>query len=1000
MEIEDSREEDVMCRQTVHRFGVCVLTIVMITGSAAQAGKQKWESLVRAGHPVHWYGFNEDAGTTDTEDKGSGGLNGTYRALVDLGQEGLFGVGEAVLFERGGQDDIMWTQGGDLVVDAWTAEFIVKKLTHDVASLCDSPDFSIRVVGWGVNDELSFTEYGVIDAQFDSAGGPDLVAPLDEWIHVTYRKNAEGVQVFLNGVLTGTTSTTIDCPIESFGGRAGGASDGMNGFMDEAVIYDYALTDADIQAHAQAPFQPDIGAVILEPLAGVTDVFRTTGLRWTPGTHAVTHDVYFGTVYSDVNEADRISPMDVLVSSDQDASQFDPGTLDFDQTYYWRVDEVNGAPDKTIFKGDIWRFTVEPYSIQIPGANIVATASSVSNEFSMASSTLDGSGLSPDGTHAIAPETMWFTAAVDLDPWIQYEFEAVKKLDTMTVWNSNSSAESAIGWGVKDVVIETSVDGETWDVLEGPYQISRAPGSPSYSQADALDLAGAAAKYVRLNIQSNWGGILTAYSLSEVQFKEIPVTARTPSPATGSTDISPDDAQVSWRAGREAAQSTVYVSTDPNEVANGVAPSETAETHQFDLNAFGLQMGETYYWRVDEVNEAEIVSVWPGPVWRLALVDAWMVDDFESYGNASPNRPFQTWLDGFGYSADEFFPVGYGGNGTGAGIGHDIWSLSSPHYDGDIMETSIALPGSGQSMALYYSNAGGVASETQRTFAAPQDWTIGGAQTLTISFYGTLGNTGQLFAEINNTKVSYDGDLANIALAGWQTWHIDLSDLGTTLQSVTSLTLGVDGAGAAGLVYFDDIRLVATRLESMIPTEAIEAWKTVVTADTPAFLITHDVDSVYDIGPVSGDISYEFIVRSNPDETMASMGLMGRRGFGDSSVGLKFEQWNNTGTYGATVFGVADHDFGTPTAPGEDTHLVFISSEDAGTTTLYVNGVYGGEIPSAITLNGVTGIGYIASVEDGSASFDNFDGNIFGVAVYDAALSESVIQAHADAFLK
>jgi hypothetical protein len=51
-----------------------------------------------------------------------------------------------------------------------------------------------------------------------------------------------------------------------------------------------------------------------------------------------------------------------------------------------------------------------------------------------------------------------------------------------------------------------------------------------------------------------------------------------------------------------------------------------------------------------------------GPVWSLSLVDALTVDDFESYSNASPGRPFQIWLDGFGYSADEFFPAGYGGN--------------------------------------------------------------------------------------------------------------------------------------------------------------------------------------------------------------------------------------------------------------------------------------------------------------------------------------------------
>ncbi|MBA7670332.1 hypothetical protein ES703_78477 [subsurface metagenome] len=126
--------------------------------------------------------------------------------------------------------------------------------------------------------------------------------------------------------------------------------------------------------------------------------------------------------------------------------------------------------------------------------------------------------------------------------------------------------------------------------------------------------------------------------------------------------------------------------------------------------------------------------------------------------------------------------------------------------------------------------------------------------------------------------------------------------------------------------------------------------------DSPAFLATFVEDGLYDIGAFSGDITYEFVVRSNPDETEASMCLIGRRQFGDTQVGLKYEQWNNTGTYGATTFGVMDFDYGVPTAPGEYTVLAFVSSEDAGTTTLYVNGVQEGSIASAITLSGLVGI--------------------------------------------
>ncbi|MCP4452033.1 MAG: LamG domain-containing protein, partial [Planctomycetes bacterium] len=212
----------------------------------------------------------------------------------------------------------------------------------------------------------------------------------------------------------------------------------------------------------------------------------------------------------------------------------------------------------------------------------------------------------------------------------------------------------------------------------------------------------------------------------------------------------------------------------------------------------------TYYWRVDEVNEAEETIVWAGPVWNLSIVPAVVVDDFEGYGNLSPDRPFQTWLDGFGYSVDEFFPVPYGGNGTGSGIGHDVWTLTSPHYDGDIMETVTVINGSTQSMPLYFDGS----SQTDRTFTPAQDWTLGGVTTLSIAVKGNAGlsaaNT--LYAKINGTRVQYGGDLT---VPIWKPWHVDLTTLGINLNSVTTLSIGVEGSGS-GVVLLDDILLHKT----------------------------------------------------------------------------------------------------------------------------------------------------------------------------------------------
>jgi hypothetical protein len=545
------------------------------------------------------------------------------------------------------------------------------------------------------------------------------------------------------------------------------------------------------------------------PEDGATDVLRDGDLSWSSGQYPSTHTVYFGETYEDVNSA-------TAPDASGDATSYDPGRLEFSKTYYWRVDEVNTSPGRTVHKGKIWSFEVEPYSIpiSIDVANVTASSSAPKNPTAL---TVDGSGLT-GMTHSTDSATMWLSGPADLAPWLMYEFDRIEKLDRMLFWNSNSSSEGFIGWGIKDVSIEYSMDGVEWTALAEPAQLDRAPGDPTYNTPQTIDFGSVPAKYVKLNIQSNWGGLLKQYGVSEVQFFGVPVYVRSPIPASGSVDVIPN-AVVQWRAGREADQHTVYVSDDPNAVADGLAPTATSVTNSADLSAFDLQMSQTYYWRVDEVNDAMDPSVWSGPVWSLNTTTSLVVDDFESYGNKSPNRPFQTWLDGYGYSADDYFPVAYPGNGSGAGIGHDIWSPSSPYFNGNLMETTSTIAGSGQSMPFYYSNTGGVASKTTRTFTPPQDWTVGSPKTLSIAFNGQSGNTGSLYVKINNAKLTYQQDNGNISRGVWQAWNIDLATVNTNLQSISTLEFGVEGTGAAGMILIDDIRLYPTEGELITPVD-------------------------------------------------------------------------------------------------------------------------------------------------------------------------------------
>jgi len=519
------------------------------------------------------------------------------------------------------------------------------------------------------------------------------------------------------------------------------------------------------------------------PAKGATDVCLTPVLSWTPGEFASPingHKVYFSENFSDVNDG--------IGAITQSAASYVPGRLEFDTTYYWRVDEVNGPPDFTVFEGDVWSFMTEPVAYVIE--NITATASS-SDAAKGPENTVNGSGLDDSGLlhDKVGDDAMWLSGIAGPQPtWIEFQFDNVYKLHEMWVWNSNDSLEPAIGFGFKDVTIEYSVNGTDYTTLGTTHEFARAPGAPDYAHNTIVDLGGAAAKYVRLTANSNWGGILNQYGLSEVRFFHIPVWAREPSPDSGATYVDLD-VLLSWRAGREAVTHDVYLSTDDQAVIDGTTPVATVTEASY--GPLDLDLGQTYYWRVDEVNEAETPTTWESDVWNLTTREFLIVDDFEAYNDLNPedpesNRIFNVWIDGYEQPANGSF-VGYA--------------------EAPFAEQTIVHNGK-QSMPLAYSNTGGAAySEAERTFAAPQNWTVAGATTLVLYFHGTEGNTGQLYVKINGSKLVYDGDATDIAKAEWKQWNIDLASVGTNLQNVTTLSIGIDGNGASGTLYFDDIRL-------------------------------------------------------------------------------------------------------------------------------------------------------------------------------------------------
>ncbi len=645
-------------------------------------------------------------------------------------------------------------------------------------------------------------DLGLGDSHTRQTGIVDL--PMETWFHIALTWDIGSYVVYMDaveiaaGTYTGLTTLYPIMDIGNDGHDQRVRAEAFGGLLDEMKVFDRALTPEEI---AKAMVVTKELASDPSPAVDSIDVPRKPLLTWEAGEFAVMHDVYIGMNFDDVNTASVTNPLGTQVAEGLTAPIHDPGYLDFGQTYYWRVDEVNGAPDRTVFQGQTWSFTVEPMGI--PVESITATASGA-NLGMEASNTINGSGLDALGQHSTMPTEMWLTG---LDgSWIQYAFDKPYKLHEMLVWNSNQAIESFIGFSVKDAIIETSLDGETWTVVDGAGPFAKATGLPTYTANTVVDLSGIVAQYVKISPQSAHGMTGQA-GLSELRFLYIPTVAREPDPAHGSVTENLE-VTLTWRSGREAVSHEVALSTDRDAIVNGTAAVETVSEASYPTDS--LVFGTTYYWQVTEVNEAEAPAAFVGDIWSYTTSEYIAIDDFESFSGDEGAEVYMTWWDGFG--GDDTL----GGSTTG-------------HIDSPFVETVIVNPASAstQSLPMFFDNNGGFIN-IEGALSAPTfsevvrdldglDLTEGNAEILAVSFQGDPNNGDDplyLIVEDNagaSVTVTHP-DATAIQSSTWQDWLIPMTEFDSLRENnIKAITIGVGyksgaQAGSEGVLYIDDLR--------------------------------------------------------------------------------------------------------------------------------------------------------------------------------------------------
>ena len=200
---------------------------------------------------------------------------------------------------------------------------------------------------------------------------PNNITVPNEWVHVCATWDGSAARIYVNAemkleIAKAGTLFSPGLPLRI--GHRNGSPHYFNGTIDEVRIYNHALTEAEILVameggkgypYALGP-SPEDGALYANTWATIS---------WRPGDFAVSHDVYMGENFDDVNNGTgdtfrgnkSLTYFVVGFPGYPYPDGLVPGT-----TYYWRIDEVNDADPNSPWKGDVWSFSIPPKTSYFP----------------------------------------------------------------------------------------------------------------------------------------------------------------------------------------------------------------------------------------------------------------------------------------------------------------------------------------------------------------------------------------------------------------------------------------------------------------------------------------------------------------------------------------------------------------------------------------------------------------------------------------------------------
>ena len=337
-----------MCSRLIYLISFVLLLSVALTGTTKA-------------ELVGWWRFDEGSGTVANDSSGNGNdgtFNGDPQWAVGM-------LGGALEFD--GTDDYVEVPDNESLHlwERFTLAAWIYQMESNSSRIIDK-------IGAGTaNGPHLDTHPGTTLRSCSGTCISTADYTLEEWHHVAVTFDDGDVRLYVDGSIEGGGSAPSPLAGNSLPLRIGADSDGQSlfhGLIDDARVYNHALTDAEILAAMEGgEGYPYALGPVPKDIALLEDTW--VSMSWSPGDFAASHDVYVGDSFDDVNngaegtfqgnQADTFYVVGFPGFAYPDGLV--PGT-----TYYWRIDEVNDAEPNSPWKGKIWSFAVPPKTAYNP----------------------------------------------------------------------------------------------------------------------------------------------------------------------------------------------------------------------------------------------------------------------------------------------------------------------------------------------------------------------------------------------------------------------------------------------------------------------------------------------------------------------------------------------------------------------------------------------------------------------------------------------------------